>query len=67
VWQNDRVEIIDNDQGNRTTLSYVVFTEMEQVFGNAARNQVGMNPYYTIFNAKRFIGRRYDEREFNLT
>ncbi|CAI2175973.1 7428_t:CDS:10 [Funneliformis geosporum] len=61
VWQNDSVEIIANDQDNRTTPSYVVFTETEWLFGNAARNQVGMNPYIFIFNAKRFISHRYDE------
>src|SRR6185437_4714378 len=44
VWQNDRVEIIANDQGNRTTPSYVAFTETERLIGDAAKNQVAMNP-----------------------
>ena len=57
VWQNDRVEIIANDQGNRTTPSYVAFTETERLIGDAAKNQVAMNPSNTVFDAKRLIGR----------
>ena len=59
VWQNDRVEIIANDQGNRTTPSYVAFTETERLIGDAAKNQVAMNPYNTVFDAKRLIGRKF--------
>ncbi|XP_027122715.1 heat shock 70 kDa protein-like [Coffea arabica] len=58
VWQNDRVEIIPNDQGNRTTPSYVAFTDTERLIGDAAKNQVAMNPQNTVFDAKRLIGRR---------
>lgn len=47
VWQNDRVEIIANDQGNRTTPSYVAFSDEERLIGDAAKNQVAMNPYNT--------------------
>jgi heat shock 70kDa protein 1/2/6/8 len=47
VWQNDRVEIIANDQGNRTTPSYVAFTDTERLIGDAAKNQVAMNPQNT--------------------
>ncbi|KAG5227816.1 heat shock protein [Salix suchowensis] len=61
VWQNDRVEIIANDQGNRTTPSYVAFTDTERLIGDAAKNQVAMNPQNTVFDAKRLIGRRYSE------
>ncbi|CAI0420944.1 unnamed protein product [Linum tenue] len=50
VWQNDRVEIIANDQGNRTTPSYVAFTDTERLIGDAAKNQVAMNPHNTVFD-----------------
>jgi len=63
VWQNDRVEIIPNDQGNRTTPSYVAFTSEERLIGDAAKNQAAMNPKYTVFDAKRLIGRRFDDPE----
>ncbi|KAI0306499.1 heat shock protein 70 family [Multifurca ochricompacta] len=63
VWQNDRVEIIANDQGNRTTPSYVSFSENERLIGDAAKNQVAMNPHNTVFDAKRLIGRKFDEPE----
>jgi heat shock protein 1/8 len=61
VWQHDRVEIIANDQGNRTTPSYVAFTDTERLIGDAAKNQVAMNPTNTVFDAKRLIGRRYTD------
>jgi len=63
IWQNDRVEIIPNDQGNRTTPSYVGFTETERLIGDAAKNQVAMNPHNTVFDAKRLIGRRFNDPE----
>ncbi|KAK9838390.1 hypothetical protein WJX84_007494, partial [Apatococcus fuscideae] len=59
VWQNDRVEIIPNDMGNRTTPSYVGFTDSERLIGDAAKNQVAMNPINTVFDAKRLIGRKF--------
>ena len=61
VWQNDRIEVIANDQGNRTTPSYVAFNETERLVGDAAKNQASNNPTNTIFDAKRMIGRKFDD------
>ena len=61
VWQNDRVEIIANDQGNRTTPSYVAFTESERLIGDAAKSQAAMNATNTVFDAKRLIGRKFTD------
>ncbi len=62
IWQNDRVEIIANDQGNRTTPSYVAFTDSERLIGDAAKNQVSLNPQNTVYDTKRLIGRHYTDQ-----
>jgi L1 cell adhesion molecule like protein len=59
VWQNNRVEIIANDQGNRTTPSYVSFTDEERLIGDAAKSLAASNPTNTVFDAKRLLGRRF--------
>lgn len=63
VFRDDRIEIIANDQGNRTTPSFVAFTDTERLIGDAAKNQVAMNPHNTVFDAKRLIGRRFADAE----
>ena len=62
-WTNERVEIIANDQGNRTTPSYVAFTENERLIGDAAKNQVALNPHNTVIDAKRLIGRKFSDAD----
>jgi len=61
VFQHGKVDIIANDQGNRTTPSYVAFTDSERLVGDAAKNQVAMNPRNSVFDAKRLIGRKFDD------
>ena len=59
-WKDNRCEIIANDQGNRTTPSYVSFTD-ERIIGDGAKSQSAMNPENTIFETKRLIGRNFDD------
>ena len=69
VWQNDEVKIIANDQGNRTTPSYVAFTDTEILIGDAAKSQIATNPCNTVFGANRIIGKNYrdlDLRHMNV-
>jgi len=61
VWENNQVSIIANDQGNRTTPSYVSFGEHERLIGDAAKTLVSSNPTNTVFDAKRLIGQKYDD------
>ena len=60
-WKDNRCEIIANDQGNRTTPSYVAFNDTERLVGDAAKNQANMNPLNTVYDAKRLIGRKYND------
>ncbi|GBC24427.2 Homospermidine synthase 1 [Rhizophagus irregularis] len=62
VWRNDRVEIIANDQGNRTTPSYVAFTDTEILIGDAAKNQAFINPHNTVFSVHRLIGHNFNDK-----
>ena len=61
LWKNNQVEIIANDMGQRTTPSYVAFTDTERLVGDAAKNQVSMNPENSVFDAKRMIGLNFSE------
>lgn len=61
VFRNNNVEIIPNDQGNYTTPSYVAFTDEERLIGDAAKNQVAKNPLNTVYDAKRMIGKKFED------
>ncbi|CAF5214652.1 unnamed protein product, partial [Rotaria magnacalcarata] len=61
IFRNGKVEMIANEQDNRTTPSYVAFTDVERLIGNEAKSQAAMNSKNTIFDAKRLIGRKLDD------
>jgi hypothetical protein len=61
IFQNGKVEIIPNEQGNLTTPSYVAFTDTQRLIGNEAKNQAFMNPYNTIFHSKRLNGHKFHD------
>ncbi|KAI4376127.1 hypothetical protein MLD38_013918 [Melastoma candidum] len=63
VYKNGHVEIIANDQGNRITPSWVAFTDSERLIGEAAKNQAAVNPERTVFDVKRLIGRKFEDKE----
>ncbi len=63
VWQNNNVEIIANDQGNRTTPSYVAFNDTERIIGNGAKSQSAQNPKNTVYDAKRLIGLDFSDEK----
>ncbi|CAG8644550.1 6871_t:CDS:2 [Funneliformis mosseae] len=63
VWNNDRVDIIANDQGNRTTPSFVTFTDKERFIGDAAKNLIAINTYSTVFSTKCLIGRNFYDKD----
>ncbi|KAL1895171.1 Hsp70 chaperone [Ceratocystis pirilliformis] len=63
IYRDDRCDVIANEQGNRTTPSFVAFTDTERLIGDAAKNQVAMNPKNTVFDAKRLIGRKFNDAE----
>ncbi len=62
VWRDNRCEIIANEQGNRTTPSYVAFNDNERLIGDGAKNQAAMNPSNTVYDAKRLIGRDFNDQ-----
>lgn len=62
IYRNNRVDIIANDQGHRTTASYIAFNDTERLIGDAAKSQAPSNPTNTIYDVKRLIGRKYSEQ-----
>jgi L1 cell adhesion molecule like protein len=61
VWKGDGVQIVANEEGNRTTPSYVAFTDSERLVGDPAKAQAARNPANTVYDAKRLIGRKFDD------
>lgn len=62
VFENNNVTVIANDQGNRTTPSYVSFSDNERLIGDPAKNQANMNPKNTIYDVKRLVGRKFNDK-----
>ena len=66
VWQDNNVEIIANDQGNRTTPSWVAFNENEKLVGESAKNQYNSNPENTIYDVKRFMVKNFKIQMYKM-
>lgn len=63
IWKNGRVEIIPNDQGDRTTPSYISFSEEGRLIGSAAKNKTSLNPVNTVYDVKRIIGKKFNDEQ----
>ncbi|KAI9894004.1 MAG: ATPase with role in protein import into the ER [Vezdaea aestivalis] len=63
VMQKGKVDILVNDQGHRITPSYVAFTDEERLVGDSAKNQAAANPYRTVYDIKRMIGRKFSDKD----
>ncbi|GAB7363376.1 hypothetical protein MBLNU230_g3655t2 [Neophaeotheca triangularis] len=63
IMKGGKVEILVNDQGNRITPSYVAWNDEERLVGDAAKNQYASNPTRTIFDIKRLIGRKFNDKD----
>ncbi|KAK0284191.1 ATPase with role in protein import into the ER [Friedmanniomyces endolithicus] len=63
IMKGGKVEILVNDQGNRITPSWVAWNDEERLVGDAAKNQFASNPERTVFDIKRLIGRKFDDRD----
>lgn len=61
VWEGDGVKVITNEIGNRTTPSWIAFTDTERLVGDSAKSQATMNPENTLFDIKRIIGKKYSD------
>src|SRR6266511_6015465 len=66
VWERNHIEIISNELGSRITPSCVAFTDTGRSIGNEAKNKMATNPYNTVYNVKRLIGRQFDDQEIQL-
>ena len=66
IWKDNNVEIIANDQGNRTTPSWVAFNENEKLVGESAKNQYNSNPENTIYDVKRFMGQKFQDTNSSI-
>merc|ERR1712185_800980 len=67
IFQKGAVDVLLNDQGHRITPSYVAFTaDGERLIGDAAKAQATLNPSNTMFDAKRLLGRRFEEKQVQI-